>query len=128
MRLAIARHRLAASVAGVGLALVLGASVVAWMQYRESLANAQRAAAVRDFMFDLVNDAESVEGHQGEVTGRQMVAGAVERARRDFGGQPNLQGELLGELGRMFMRLARPRTPSRCSSNRLRCWRGTRHG
>jgi len=105
LRLAIARHRLAASVAGVGLALVLGASVVAWMQYRQSLASAQRAAAVRDFMFDLVNDAESSEGQQGEVTGRQMVAGAVERARRDFGAQPNLQGELLGELGRMFIRL-----------------------
>ena len=34
-----------------------------------------------------------------------MVDGAVARARRDFGAQPQLQGELLGELGRMYMRL-----------------------
>jgi serine/threonine-protein kinase len=105
LRLAVARHRLAASVAGVGLALVAGASVVAWLQYRESRMHAERTAAVRDFMFDLVNDAEASEGQQGDVTGRQMVAGAVERARRDFGAEPQLQGELLGELGRMYIRL-----------------------
>jgi tetratricopeptide (TPR) repeat protein len=104
-RLALARHRLAGGVAAVGLALVLIASVVAFGQYRASRANAERTAAVRDFMFDLVNDAEAVEGHEGEVTGRQMVEGAVKRARRDFGAQPQLQGELLGELGRMYLRL-----------------------
>jgi serine/threonine protein kinase len=104
-RLALARHQLAASVAASGLVLVIGAAVVAWQQHRESVAHEERTAAVRDFMFDLVNDAEAVEGHEGEVTGRQMVEGAVQRARRDFGGQPQLQGELLGELGRMYIRL-----------------------
>jgi serine/threonine-protein kinase len=105
-RLAFARHRLAGGVAAAGLLLVLIASVVAFAQYRASRANAERTAAVRDFMFDLVNDAEAVEGHEGEeVTGRQMIEGAVMRARRDFGAQPQLQGELLGELGRMYLRL-----------------------
>ena len=107
-RLALRRHRLAASVAGVGIALVAGASVVAWFQYVESRTHAERTAAVRDFMFDLVNTAEAAEGQQGEVTGRQMLDGAVSRARRDFGAQPQLQGELLSELGRMYMRLAAP--------------------
>lgn len=104
-RLAMRRHRLAAAVAGVGAVLVVGASVLAWQQHRESEAHAARTAAVRDFMFDLVNDAEASEGQQGEVTGKQMLDGAVARARRDFGGQPQLQGELLSELGRMYMRL-----------------------
>jgi len=104
-RLALARHRLAASVGGVGLALVAGAAVVAWQQYLESVAHEKRTAAVRDFIFGMVNDAEAVEGHEGEVTGRQMVEGAVVRARRDFGARPQLQGELLGELGRMYIRL-----------------------
>ena len=104
-RLAFARHRLAGGVAVAGLLLVLIASVVAFGQYRASRANAERTAAVRDFMFDLVNDAEAEEGHEGEVTGRQMVDGAVARARHDFGAQPQLQGELLGELGRMYLRL-----------------------
>ena len=70
-----------------------------------SRAHAERTAVVRDFMFDLVNDAEASEDHEGEVTGKQMLDGAVARARRDFGAQPQLQGELLSELGRMYMRL-----------------------
>jgi tetratricopeptide (TPR) repeat protein len=104
-RLALRRHRLAASVAAVGAILVMSASAVAWLQYSESRAHAERTAAVRDFMFDLVNDAEASEDHEGEVTGKQMLDGAVARARRDFGAQPQLQGELLSELGRMYMRL-----------------------
>jgi hypothetical protein len=107
-RLAVARHRLASSVAGMGLVLVLVASGVAWLQYRESRAHAERTAEVRDFMFNLVDGAEASEGQAGEVTGRQMVDGAVARARRDFGDQPQLRGELLGELGRMSLRLGAP--------------------
>ncbi len=104
-RLALRRHRLAAGVAAVGAILVMSASTVAWLQHLDSRAHAERTAAVRDFMFDLVNDAEASEDHQGEVTGKQMLDGAVARARRDFGAQPQLQGELLSELGRMYMRL-----------------------
>ena len=77
-------------------------------------------------MFDLVNDAEAEEGHEGEVTGRQMVDGAVARARRDFGAQPQLQGELLGELGRMYLRLEPPTPRCRCWQSRSRCSRSTR--
>jgi serine/threonine-protein kinase len=105
LRLALARHQLATGVAGVGVVLVAGASVVAWTQYRESRAHAERTAVVRDFMFNLVDEAEAAEGQVGEVTGRQMVDGAVARARGGFGDQPQLQGELLGELGRMYLRL-----------------------
>jgi hypothetical protein len=105
LRLALARHRLASGVAAIGLVMVLGASVVAWAQFRESRAHAERSAAVRDFMFNLVDEAEAAEGQVGEVTGRQMVDGAVARARSDFADQPLLQGELLGELGRMYVRL-----------------------
>jgi eukaryotic-like serine/threonine-protein kinase len=105
LRLALARHQLASGVAAVGGVLVIAASVVAWGQYRESRAHAERTATVRDFMFNLVDEAEAAEGQVGEVTGRQMVDGAVARARNDFGDQPQLQGELLGELGRMYLRL-----------------------
>ena len=76
-------------------------------------------------MFDLVNDAEAVEGREGEeVTGRQMVEGAVKRARRDFGAQPQLQGELLGELGRMYCDSEPPRPPRRCWPSP---WRSSRN-
>jgi len=104
-RLALSRHRMAAGVAAVGFTLVASASVVAWQQHRESQAHAERTAAVRDFMFELVSDVEKPEGQDSEVTSKQMIDGAVIRARRDFGAQPQLQGELLGELGRMYMRI-----------------------
>ena len=104
-RLALRRHRLAASVAVIGAMLAMSASAVAWLQHLESRAHAERTAAVRDFMFDLVKDAEANEDHEGDVTGKQMLDGAVARARWDFGAQPQLQGELLSELGRMYMRL-----------------------
>jgi len=104
-RLALSRHRVAAGVAAVGFTLVAGASVVAWQQHRESRAHAERTAAVRDFMFELVSDVEKPEGQDSEVTSKQMIDGAVARARRDFGAQPQLQGELLGELGRMYLRI-----------------------
>lgn len=103
-RLALRRHRLAASVAGVAVALVAGASTVALLQFRESREHAERTAAVRDFMFQLVNDAEAADGQQGEVTFKQMLDGAVARARQEFAAQPQLQGELLSELGRMYTR------------------------
>ena len=54
------------------------------LQYRESRAHAERTAAVRNFMFDLVSDAEIPEGQESEVTGKQMIDGAVLRARRDY--------------------------------------------
>lgn len=104
-RLALRRHRMAASVAVIGAILALSASTIAWLQHLESRAHAERTAAVRDFMFDLVKDAEASEDHDGDVTGKQMLDGAVARARWDFGAQPQLQGELLSELGRMYMRL-----------------------
>ena len=75
-------------------------SAIVWVQHRESQADAERTAAVRDFMFDLVNDAEASEDHEGD---RDRQADA--RRRRGagpsgLGAQPQLQGELLSELGR----------------------------
>jgi serine/threonine-protein kinase len=85
-RLALRRHSLAAGVATVGLALVAGASVVAWMQYLESRAHAERTAVVRDFMFELVNDAEANEGQQGrghgQTDGRRRSGPCAQRLRR----------------------------------------------
>ena len=105
-RLFFNRHRGACIAALVGATLTLVAGATAFMQYRESSAYQARSNAVRDFMFDLVNDTEPDETQgDSKVTGKQMLDGAVRRARGDFGAQPQLQGELLGELGRMYNRL-----------------------
>ena len=105
-RLFLRRHRSASVAASIGAVLFLTAAVVALYQYQESRAHEARTAIVRDFMFDLIDDAEPDESHpNAQVTGKQMLDGAVLRAHRNFGDQPELQGELLSELGRMYARL-----------------------
>ncbi len=103
------RHRAAGVAACCGIAVSVALGVTAWRQHVAGVQQGERAEAVRDFMFDLVEDAEIDESHPAlEPTGRQMIAGAVKRARAGFAGQPRLRGELLAELGRMRGRLGDP--------------------
>jgi serine/threonine-protein kinase len=100
------RHQAASTMAAIGSVLVVVSAVIALLQYRESNAHQARTAAVRDFMFDLIDDAEPSEPQSGgQVTGKQMLDGAVDRANRKFAQQPELRGELLSELGRMYLRV-----------------------
>ena len=105
-RLFMRRH-VGASVAGaLGTVAALGFAALALHQYRQGVEERVRTETVRDFMFDLVNDAETNEQQpSAEPTGRHMVAAAVARAHDRFKAQPRLQGELLAELGRMHTRL-----------------------
>jgi serine/threonine-protein kinase len=106
LQLFMQRNRAVSVTAGLGLAAAVGLSAVAWQQQLQTREQEARSVAVRDFMFDLVDDAETDEKHPGsEPTGRAMVAGAVQRARDSFAPQPRLRGELLAELGRMQQRL-----------------------
>jgi eukaryotic-like serine/threonine-protein kinase len=86
-----------------GLALV-GLGALAVQQNFAARAQAERGDAVRDFLFKAVADAEPVQGQQ-DVRAADLIATAVERARREFADQPRLRGELLGELGRVQSRL-----------------------
>ena len=105
-RLFFRRHRAAGVAACCGVVVSVALGATAWRQHLAGVAQGERAEAVRDFMFDLVEDAEIDETHpELEPTGRQMIAGAVKRARAGFPGQPRLRGELLAELGRMRGRL-----------------------
>jgi len=104
-QLFVRRHRNASIATTIGIIVSIGVASLALQQHLESRAHEMRAAVVRDFMFDLVEDAEPNESQpDAPVTGRQMLDGAVLRAR-EFRKQPRLQGELLAELGRMYGRL-----------------------
>jgi serine/threonine-protein kinase len=106
LQLLARRHRAATVTAGLGLVVAVGLAGLAWQQQQQKQAQEARSVAIRDFMFDLVDDAEADEQHPGsEPTGRAMVAGAVQRARASFAQQPRLRGELLAEVGRMQDRL-----------------------
>lgn len=105
-RLFLRRHRHASVAVGLGVLLAMSAGGAAFYQAREARLYEARSAAVRDFMFDLVNDAEPSEA-QPELppTFLEMLNAAVVRARTNFANQPQLEGELLNELGRMYRRL-----------------------
>jgi serine/threonine-protein kinase len=91
----------AAAAGGIVLAVVLGVAVRSQLQAR---AERERGDAVRDFIYAMVSDAEPAQG-RSEVTGRELVEGAIARAEQEFAGQPRLRGELLAELGRVQFRL-----------------------
>jgi serine/threonine-protein kinase len=106
LRLMVRRNRSASAlVSGVSLALLVAAGL-AWQQREASREQAARTATVREFIFQMVSDAETDESQpDAEVTGRQMVDAAVARAQAELAEQPRLQGELLVELGRVYTRL-----------------------
>ena len=98
------RNAVVATALGAVVALLLGTA--AYQQHLQKTAERARADAVRDFMFDLIGDAEPDETQtSAEVTGKQIVDNAVQRARIQFERQPELRGELLGELGRLYDKL-----------------------
>jgi serine/threonine protein kinase len=102
----VRRHRAASLTAGLASLLVLGFAALALQQYEQSRLQEARGTAVSGFLSDLVSDAEPDETHAGrEVSGKQMVDSAVSRARLQFADRPQLKGELLAELGRMYFRL-----------------------
>ncbi len=104
--LLLRRHRAVAVAVAAGLVLATTLAGLGWRQHLLTEEQRARAEQVREFMYDLVEDAEPDEQHPGaEPTGRQMVAAAVQRARDRFGTQPRLKGEVLAELGLMLGRL-----------------------
>lgn len=106
LRLFVRRHVAAVVVSAVGLAGVAVFAGMAWHQYQLSQESHAHTEAVRDFMFDMFGDAEPDEAHPGtEVSAKQLLSSAIDRARRDFADRPVLQGELLKELWRAQDRL-----------------------
>jgi serine/threonine-protein kinase len=100
------RHRAASLAAGLGGAVALVLGVLLFDQHARTTGERLRADTVRDFMMDLVEDVQADESHAGaQVTGLQMLRSGMRRAHDRFAGQPQLLGELLGEFGRMFLRL-----------------------
>ena len=100
------RNRVPAAGVGAASVALLALTGIALWQARVAAHHEARTAIVRDFMFDLIDDAEPDELRpNAPVTGKQMLDAAVGRAHHNFNDQPALQGELLSELGRMYVRL-----------------------
>ncbi len=89
-------------------AIAIFAAVLLQQRARERIQE-QRAVQAREFLFEMLDDAEPAAGQTAaEVTGAQMVQDALVRARKGFVGQPVLRGQVLTELGIMLRRLGQP--------------------
>ncbi|MFZ5548362.1 MAG: protein kinase domain-containing protein [Pseudomonadota bacterium] len=113
-RLFLRRHRAAVASVGVGALVAVALGGVVLQERRVSSQQTARADAVRDFLSDLMSDAEPDESKPGAaVTGKDMIDAAVARLKAQFHDQPRLAGELLGELGRMYARVDEPALSTR---------------
>jgi serine/threonine protein kinase/tetratricopeptide (TPR) repeat protein len=113
-RLFLRRNRAAVASVAAGALVTVSMGVVALQERRVSSQQTARADAVRDFLSDLMSDAEPDESKPGAaVTGKDMIDAAVARLRAQFRDQPRLAGELLGELGRMYARVDEPALSTR---------------
>lgn len=107
LRLLFTRHRQLCVVSASALLLLTAAALLALAQYRETRAQQARGDAVRDFVFSMIADAEPAQGHS-QVTGIELLDAAVARARTEWQTDPQLQAELMAELGRVYFQLHRP--------------------
>lgn len=113
-RLFLRRNRATAASVGMGALVAAAMGGVVMQERRVSSQQTARADAVRDFLSDLLSDAEPDESKPGAaVTGKDMIDAAVARLRAQFRDQPRLAGELLGELGRMYARVDEPALSTR---------------
>jgi serine/threonine-protein kinase len=95
----VRRHTLGVAVAGLVIGLVAaGVTGVVW-QARAAERQAARATAVKDFLAGLFREAGPAQSLGRELTARELLERGVGRLDSALAGQPELQQELLAELG-----------------------------
>ncbi len=107
-RLLWRRHRIASMAGAAGLVMVCASAAMAVREYQHSEASRARAETVREFMFDVFEEAEPSEqptASGGAAHGLQLLDTALARANAQFRADPRLHGEVLSELGLVYGRL-----------------------
>jgi serine/threonine-protein kinase len=101
----VRRQALGVAVGGLVIGLVAaGVAGVLW-QARAAERQAARATAVKDFLAGLFRGAGPAESRGRELTARELLERGVGRLDSALAGQPELQQELLAELGAIHQAL-----------------------
>ncbi|MGH7578958.1 MAG: tetratricopeptide repeat protein [Gemmatimonadales bacterium] len=101
----VRRHAIGVAVAGLVIGLVAaGVTGVVW-QARAAERQAARATAVKDFLAGLFRGANPEVSLGRELTARELLERGVRRLDSALAGQPELQQELLAELGSIHQEL-----------------------
>lgn len=101
----VRRHRVGlATAALVFVALGIGLAGTAW-QARAAERQAERAERTRDYLVGLFETFDPDAAGAEPVTARELLDRGAERLESDLAGQPVVQAELSGVLGRLYQRL-----------------------
>jgi serine/threonine-protein kinase len=101
----VRRHAVAVAIGGLAVGLAAaGVTAVVW-QARAAERQAARATAVKDFLAGLFRGAGPAESRGKELTARELLERGVGRLDSALAGQPELQQELLAELGTIHQAL-----------------------
>ena len=101
----VRRHSLGVAVAALVVGLIgAGVTGVVW-QARAAERQAARATAVKDFLAGLFRGAGPAESRGRELTARELLERGTGRLDSALAGQPDLQQELLAELGSIHQAL-----------------------
>lgn len=109
LSLFVRRHRRPLVAAGAGLAALAVAAGLVLKHRALEQAQTERLALAREFLLDVLEDAEPMEHQAGTpITAQQMIDSALRRAREGFAGQEALRGTVLVQVGLMMRRLQQP--------------------
>ncbi len=106
LRKAARRHWAgAAAVSAIALALISGGSV-AMVQARRGNAEAERARLVKEFVVDIFDTQGGADGALSQVPAQALLDRSASMIEGKFVGQPLLQAELYGAVGRMYFNMS----------------------
>jgi len=86
------------------LALAVGMGAATW-QARAKAAEAARAEQISSFLIDLFVASDPDESRRSDLTARELLEAGVARVDTGLVGQPDLQAEILGTVGSVYMKM-----------------------
>ncbi|MCH9649592.1 MAG: serine/threonine-protein kinase [Deltaproteobacteria bacterium] len=99
------RHRLAAAVAAISLAALLGFVVLLVESQRQALRHFERAESVSDLLVALFEIPDPGRARGNIVTARQILEDGVLKVRSELSDQPQAQADVEASMGRSFLNL-----------------------
>lgn len=116
----VARNTLAVSLGSAATCAVLTATIIAILQAHEAKIESRRAAATRDFLIGLFENANP-ELHGGrDVSVQEILIAGGERLSGDFEAEPEIAAEIALSIGNAWARLGNYEQQAKLSAIRSR--------
>lgn len=101
----VRRHKLGVGAAAAGLALILSFSAVVTVLLQRAIEERRRAEAVSEFLGDLFATTDPSRSRGETVTAREVLDRGAERIEKELKGPPELQADLMANMGRAYRSL-----------------------